>query len=130
MSFGLRCWSCALSLKGASPRRYHEALSMKRTLLLLAATVLQGAEPADWIVSGRYVVTMDAQRRVIENGAVAIRGERILAAGARAQIDQQYSAKQRLDHPNTVILPGLIDTHTHAPMSLFRGLADDKRLQE
>jgi len=91
------------------------------------------AESADWIWTGRYVVTMDAQRRVIENGAIAIggeRGERILAAGPKAEIERRYQARQRLDRPDAILVPGLIDTHTHAAMSLFRGIADDLRLQE
>ncbi|MBI4907175.1 MAG: amidohydrolase family protein [Acidobacteria bacterium] len=73
---------------------------------------------------------MDAQRRVVENGALAIRADRIVAVGPRAEIDSKYTPKQRLDRPNSILAPGLIDTHTHAPMSLFRGLADDLRLQE
>jgi 5-methylthioadenosine/S-adenosylhomocysteine deaminase len=88
------------------------------------------AESADWIWTGRYVVTMDPQRRLIENGAIAIRGERILAAGPKAEIEQRYQARQRLDRPDAILAPGLIDTHTHAAMSLFRGIADDLRLQE
>jgi 5-methylthioadenosine/S-adenosylhomocysteine deaminase len=91
------------------------------------------AESADWIWTGRYVVTMDAQRRVIENGAIAIggeRGERILAAGPKAEIERRYQARRRLDRPDAILAPGLIDTHTHAAMSLFRGIADDLRLQE
>jgi 5-methylthioadenosine/S-adenosylhomocysteine deaminase len=88
------------------------------------------AESADWIWTGRYVVTMDPQRRVIENGAIAIRGERILAAGPKSEIEQRYQARQHLDRPDAILAPGLIDTHTHAAMSLFRGIADDLRLQE
>jgi len=88
------------------------------------------AETADWIWTGRYVVTMDAQRRVIEDGAIAIRGERILAAGAKAEIEKRYEARQRLDRPDAILAPGLISTHTHAAMSLFRGIADDLRLQD
>lgn len=88
------------------------------------------AETADWIISARYVVTMDSQRRLIENGAVALRGERILAAGPRADIDRQYQAKQRLDRGHAIIAPGLINTHTHAAMSLLRGIADDLKLQD
>jgi 5-methylthioadenosine/S-adenosylhomocysteine deaminase len=89
-----------------------------------------GAESADWIWTARYVVTMDPQRRVIEDGAIAIGGERILAAGPRSEIEQRYQARQRLDRPDAILAPGLIDTHTHAAMSLFRGIADDLRLQE
>ena len=88
------------------------------------------AEPADWIWTGRYVVTMDPQRRIIENGAIAIRGERILAIDSKAEIDRRYQARQRLDRPDAILAPGLISTHTHAAMSLLRGIADDLRLQE
>src|SRR4029077_447514 len=88
------------------------------------------AEPADTIWSARYVITMDAQRRVIENGAVAIKGERILAVGTKAEINARFQAKQRLDRPDAILAPGLINTHTHAAMSLFRGIADDLKLQD
>jgi 5-methylthioadenosine/S-adenosylhomocysteine deaminase len=88
------------------------------------------AESADWIWTGRYVVTMDPQRRLIENGAIAIRGERLLAVGPKSEIEQRYQARQRLDRPDAILAPGLIDTHTHAAMSLFRGIADDLRLQD
>jgi 5-methylthioadenosine/S-adenosylhomocysteine deaminase len=96
--------------------------------VLLAATV--SAAPADWIWSGRYVVTMDSQRHVIENGAIAILGDHIVAVGTRAEIDHDWQPKQRLDRPDAILIPGLINTHTHAPMSLFRGIADDLKLQD
>ena len=97
--------------------------------LILLAAVLNAA-PADWIWSAHYVVTMDAQRRVIENGAVAIVGDHIAAIGPRADIDRAWQPKQRLDRPDAILTPGLINTHTHAPMSLFRGIADDMNLQD
>src|SRR5580700_2980210 len=96
-------------------------------LLFLSALA---AESADWIFTARYVVTMDPQRRVIENGAIAIRGELILAAGPKAEIERRYQPRRRIDRPEAILAPGLIDTHTHAAMSLFRGIADDLRLQE
>jgi len=96
---------------------------------LLFVSMLE-AESADWIWTGRYVVTMDPQRHVIENGAIAIAGQRILAAGAKAEIERRYQARQRLDRPDAILAPGLISTHTHAAMSLLRGIADDLRLQE
>jgi 5-methylthioadenosine/S-adenosylhomocysteine deaminase len=99
--------------------------------LLLAALVVElAAEPADFIWSARYVITMDAQRRVIEHGAIAIKGERILAIGTKAEIDARFQPRQRLDRPDAILAPGLINTHTHAAMSLFRGIADDLRLQD
>ena len=88
------------------------------------------AAAVDSIWSARYVVTMDAQRRVIENGAIAVTGDRIVAVGSRAQIDKDYQAKQRIDQPDAILTPGLINTHTHAAMSLFRGIADDMKLQD
>ena len=86
--------------------------------------------PPTAIWSARYVITMDAQRRVIENGAVAVRGERIVAVGTKAEIDRRFQPKQRLDRPDAILAPGLINTHAHAAMSLFRGIADDMRLQD
>jgi 5-methylthioadenosine/S-adenosylhomocysteine deaminase len=96
----------------------------------LLAVASLAAEPADWIWSGRYVLTGAGARRVIENGAVAVRGERIVAIGPRAEIDRRFQAKQRLDRPDALLAPGLINTHTHAAMSLLRGVADDLRLQD
>jgi 5-methylthioadenosine/S-adenosylhomocysteine deaminase len=89
-----------------------------------------GAETADWIWTARYVVTMDPARRLIEDGAVAIRGDRIAAVGTHADIERRFRASSRVDLPQGLIAPGLVNTHTHVPMSLFRGIADDLRLQE
>lgn len=97
-------------------------------LLVLAAALL--AEPVDWIWSARYVITMDPARRLVENGAVAVRGDRIVATGSKAEIDREYQPRQRLERPDALIAPGLINTHGHAPMVLLRGIADDLRLQE
>lgn len=97
-------------------------------LLALAAAVC--GEPVDLIVSAGRVVTMDAQRRVIENGAIAIRGARIVGVATKSEIDKRFEAKSRIDEPSAVAIPGLVNTHTHVPMALLRGLADDLRLQD
>ena len=102
----------------------------RAALLAIVAVTLHAAEAVDRIWSARYVVTMDAQHRVIENGAVAVRGSRIVAVDTRAAIDRHFTAPQRLDRAEAVLIPGLIDTHTHAAMSLFRGIADDLTLQD
>ncbi|MCU1330715.1 MAG: amidohydrolase [Bryobacterales bacterium] len=96
---------------------------------LLCAAALSAA-PCDLIVSARYLVTMDARRQVIDNGAIAIKDSRIVAIGARAAIDRNWQPKRRIDRPNAIITPGLVNTHTHAAMSLFRGIADDLKLQD
>jgi 5-methylthioadenosine/S-adenosylhomocysteine deaminase len=96
---------------------------------LLFAAALQAA-PADWILTARYVLTSDPLHRIVEDGAVAVQGDHILAVGPRAEILKAFQSNQHLDLPNGVIAPGLINTHTHAAMSLFRGIADDKVLQD
>ena len=82
------------------------------------------------IIKGGTVVTMDPSRRVIENGGVAIKGGRIVAVDDTADIDRQYAAREVINAAGKVIIPGLINGHTHVPMTLFRGIADDLDLQE
>ena len=94
------------------------------------AVLALSAEQADWIWTARYVIAAASERNVIANGAVAIRGNRILAAGPRAEIERRFQARQRLDRPDSLIAPGLVNTHTHAAMTLLRGIADDLRLQD
>ncbi len=103
---------------------------MFRTCSFFLFIATLGAAPADWIWSARWVITENPVRPVIENGAVAIAGDRIVGVGTRAEIDARFQAKQRLDRPQAILAPGLVNTHTHAAMSLFRGIADDLRLQD
>ena len=87
-------------------------------------------EPTDLLILGGTVVTMDRGRAVIEDGAVAVKGEKIVAVGKRSEITGQYRAKRTINAAGKAVIPGLINTHTHVPMSLFRGIADDLDLQE
>src|SRR5688500_13810177 len=66
-------------------------------ILSAAFAVTLHAEPADWIWTARYVVTMDGQRRILENGAIAIRGNRIVAVGPRTDIDRRFQPRSRPD---------------------------------
>lgn len=84
----------------------------------------------DLIVRGGTVVTMDGTRRIIENGAVAIKNGRIVAVDNMAAIERSYAAREVVNATGKVVIPGLINGHTHVPMTLFRGLADDLDLQE
>ncbi len=92
--------------------------------------IAQQKQSVDLIIRGGTVVTMDAGRRVIENGAVAVKGGKIVAVGKSDEIARQYVARQTINAAGKAVIPGLINTHTHAPMSLFRGLADDLELSE
>ncbi|MBM3761362.1 MAG: amidohydrolase [Acidobacteria bacterium] len=73
---------------------------------------------------------MDAQRRVIEDGAIVLEGSKILAVGLRSELERQFKGARKVLRANSILLPGLINTHAHIPMSLLRGIADDKRLQD
>jgi 5-methylthioadenosine/S-adenosylhomocysteine deaminase len=84
----------------------------------------------DLLVRGGTVVTMDGTRRVIENGGVAIKAGRIVAVDTTAAIDNKFVAREIVNATGKVVIPGLINGHTHVPMVLFRGLADDLDLQE
>src|SRR5262245_27359450 len=108
------------------------AVQNRRFALFLLAVAAAAQTPiaVDAIWSARWVVTMDAQRRVIENGGVAVTGGHIVDVSTKAEIDRRYRAAQRLDRPDAILTPGLINTHTHAAMSLFRGIADDLNLQD
>jgi 5-methylthioadenosine/S-adenosylhomocysteine deaminase len=105
-------------------------LTLARLFSGLLLACLCFGEPADWLITARFVVTMDSERRVIEDGAIAVSGHRIAGVGPRAEIEKQFQPKQRISRPDALVAPGLINTHTHAPMSLFRGIADDLRLQD
>ncbi|MBL9199137.1 MAG: amidohydrolase [Opitutaceae bacterium] len=84
----------------------------------------QRPEPADLVITRAHVVTMNAAKDVIEDGAVVIRGERIVAVGPAA-VAARYTARKTIDARGALVLPGMINTHTHAPMTVFRGLGDD-----
>lgn len=90
----------------------------------------QNREHADLLVTHGVVVTMDAQRRVVEDGAVAVRGDQIAAVGGAAETAARFQAKRVIDAHGALVMPGLINAHTHMAMSLFRGLAEDRALEE
>ena len=83
---------------------------------------------ADWILKNALVVTMDEQFRQFASGAVAVSGDSILAVGPEAEVLSAFSGAQVFDCGGKTLLPGLVNAHTHVPMTLLRGLADDLRL--
>jgi 5-methylthioadenosine/S-adenosylhomocysteine deaminase len=104
------------------------------TLIILITTAACEKEPVgdriDLIVNGDHVVTMDADATIIENGAVAIHDGIILAVGPADEINASYAAEQTLPGDNRIVMPGLVNGHSHAAMTLLRGVADDLALMD
>lgn len=82
----------------------------------------------DLILVNASVVTMDPQARIIRNGSLALRGPEIAAVGPAGDLLARFPEVDTFDCGGRVMIPGLINAHTHVPMTLMRGLEDDRRL--
>ena len=85
-------------------------------------------EHADTLLIGGIVVTMDDSFTIIPAGGVAIRGSQIVAVGPSHELAATFRATETVNCDGQIIMPGLVNAHTHVPMTLLRGLADDLRL--
>ena len=94
------------------------------TLLALSAA----ADPADILITGGTVVTMAGPN--IERGSVAIRNGEIVAVGPSSEVDAKYQARTVIRAGGMAVVPGFVNAHTHVPMTLFRGIADDRDLMD
>jgi 5-methylthioadenosine/S-adenosylhomocysteine deaminase len=101
-------------------------------LLFSVAIAAQAPGPpsSSILITGGTVVTMDATRRVLTPGAVAIRESEIVAVGTVAEARAAVPGARVIDATGRVVMPGLVNTHGHAPMVMYRGLADDLALME
>ena len=117
--FYLRILSVLLGLGAAGAR-------------LCAQTPSKEAGTADLLVTGATIVTMDADRRVIEGGFLAVRGDSIVAIGEQVitVFPKGMTAEKTIDARGKIVMPGLINGHTHIPMTLMRGLKDDVTLDD
>ena len=84
----------------------------------------------DLFISGGTVITMAPDFRVIEDGAVAIEGDSIADIGRRSDLESRFGRLKTIDARGTLVLPGMINGHAHAAMSLFRGIAEDHSLDD
>ncbi|HEX4931552.1 MAG TPA: hypothetical protein VFV33_00135 [Gemmatimonadaceae bacterium] len=80
---------------------------------------------ADVLITGGAVITMDAQRRVLDDGAIAIVGDRIVAVGPTPEVTARYRGRQVIDARDKIVMPGLIDGHGHAGHALTKSLGAD-----
>lgn len=83
---------------------------------------------ADVLFINAHILTMDEEFTQYRHGALAVRGDSILALGPAKEITERYNARQVVDCGGKILMPGLVNAHTHVPMTLLRGLADDLRL--
>jgi 5-methylthioadenosine/S-adenosylhomocysteine deaminase len=86
------------------------------------------SENVDVLLVNGTVVTMDADFAVLPDGAVAVRGREIVGVGDTAALAARYTSAETIDCTGCAIIPGLINAHTHVPMSLLRGLVSDQQL--
>lgn len=104
------------------------------TILVFSPTIsniyASERKAVDSILLGEYVVTMTDDQMVIENGAVAVSGNKIVAVGKAGEILKNYHSEEILKGQAKILMPGLINGHTHAAMTLFRGMADDLKLMD
>ena len=106
-------------------------LCVVMAMALLTVSCSQASrQQVSLVVTGGDVVTMDASRRVLSPGAVAVNGRDIVAVGTPEEIARQFAASETIEAAGHVVLPGLVNTHTHAPMVMYRGLADDLALMD
>jgi len=96
--------------------------------LLRSTTAIAAPKSCDILITHGSVLTMAGAS--IESGSVAITKGEIVAVGKSADIDSQFTPKQRINARGMAVLPGFVNTHTHAPMVLFRGIADDRDLMD
>ncbi|MGW5660581.1 amidohydrolase [Streptomyces sp. NPDC003758] len=87
------------------------------------------SEPVDLLVHGGDVLTVDDAGSVVREGAVAVRDGEIIAVGPTGELRARYAAEEEIDAGGCLVLPGLVNAHTHLAMTLLRGSADDVTLQ-
>ncbi len=85
-------------------------------------------QTVDVLLFNAHILTMDEELRQYQSGAIAVNGDSIVAVGSEADVRREYQGRESINCGGKVLLPGLVNAHTHVPMTLLRGLADDLRL--
>jgi len=101
-------------------------IAVAATLFCVAASAL--ARQVDILITGGTVVTMAGPN--IDHGAVAIEGHNIVAVGKAADIAKRFTARTTINASGMAVVPGFVNAHTHAALTLFRGIADDRDLMD
>jgi len=88
------------------------------------------AKTVDILITGGTILTVDDHDLKLENGAIAVERDAIVALGRKEDILPEYQGRVTIDVPDSIIMPGLVNAHTHAGMTCFRGIADDMELMD
>ena len=123
MTAGFTASACTATL--GLLRRWVGPLSALAALFAFDALLAAAPEPTDILIVGGTVITMDAARRVIDDGAVAIVGDRIAAVGTTAELTARFRPRKLIDAHRKIVTPGLIDGHGHAGHELLKTLGTD-----
>ena len=103
-------------------------MSFSKSMLALAVMAVSfssyATKQADLMIVDGTVLTMDQQNKIIEQGTVVVKENKIIAVGG-PELSKEYQANKVLDVDGDIVMPGLINTHTHGSMTVFRSLADD-----
>ncbi|MGE5072652.1 MAG: amidohydrolase, partial [Anaerolineae bacterium] len=79
-------------------------------------------QTADILLFNAHILTMDEEMRQFPSGAIVIKGDSVVAVGEESRIRREYQAAQSADCESKILMPGLVNAHTHVPMTLLRGL--------
>lgn len=87
-------------------------------------------DAADILITGGTILTLDERNAKLMEGALAVKGDRIAAVGEKSAVMGSFTARDVIDASHSLVLPGLVNAHTHAAMTCFRGIADDMELMD
>ena len=83
-----------------------------------------------FILADGWLITMNERREILERGSVCVENDRIAAVGSRQQLQQQYPGAEMVDCSGRIVMPGMVNTHTHLFQTLLKGLGDDMVLKK
>ncbi len=111
----------------------NKTIYFTKAIIMVATIFLFGCEReynADIIIKNAHIITMDGKMSQFENGSLVVKDGQIVVVGENADIEKKYKAPEIIDGAGKLVMPGLINTHTHAAMTMFRGYADDIHLHD
>ena len=121
-----RAWRVERAVQSNGVKRLLVAWALGAGVMVAGQTARQ----VSLIVVGRFVITQNAAHQMLSPGAVAIDGSTIVGVDTPEAIARTFVASDTIAANDDIVLPGLINTHTHAPMVMYRGLADDLALMD